>query len=244
MRAFLTLALLALSGCVAPAYAAGTINLPSGPYCATTQTAGAYDGVTAGACATTAPPSIPGAGCPAVAHTPWGDRALVTRSSITYGATGQRARILDITSWDGLLGFGETSIAATPWPGVGGAAPVIRAFPRSGYICAKFRSPSNVATRVGGFSNPSYLRALSPTLTMSISRNGGDFAGGLDTPGCLVRNVYASDSNLAQWKGTVNNPTGSCNLQPNTDYYLNITFGDAPGCSTATCALGIVSYHN
>ena len=241
MKLILAIALCAMSSL---AIGAGTINLPSGPYCATTQTASVYDGVTAGACATTGPPTNPVAGCPAVAHTPWGDRALVTRASITYGATGQRARILDITTWDGLLGFGETSTEAVPWPGVGGAAPVIRAFPRNGYICAKLRAPANVSTRLGGFSNPSYLRALSPTLTMSISRNGGDFAGGLDTPGCLVRNVYAADANLLQWKGTTNNPTGSCNLQPNTDYYLNITFGDAPGCSTAACALGVVSYHN
>lgn len=236
MKLILSLALCALSSF---AFGQGTINLPPGPYCATTIVAGAYNGVTAGNCA-----SAPATGCPAVAHTAWGDKALVARAAITYGATGQRPRSLDISTWDGLLGFGETSIVATPWPGVGGAAPVIRSFPRNGYVCAKFRTPANVGTRSGNFSNPSYLRDLSPTLTMSISRNGGDFAGGLDTPGCLVRNVYAKDGNLIHWKGTPNAPASWCNLAPNTEYYLNITFGDTPGCAGATCALGVVSYHN
>lgn len=225
-------------------HAAGTINLPTGPYCATTQAGAVYNGVTAGACAVIPDPQ-PGAGCPQVAHTPFGDRTLVTRASIVFGATARGLRPnADVTTWDGLLGFGEGSVIATPWPGVGGNTPVVINFPANGYICARFRTPANVNTRNGRFSNPSYLRAQSPSLTMAISTAGGDFNAHLPTPGCVVRNVPASDSNLPQWKGTANNPTGSCNFQPNTDYYLNITLGDVPGCSRATCALGVVSYHN
>lgn len=223
---------------------AGTINLPTAPYCATTQSGAVYNGVTAGACAVIPDPN-PGAGCPAVAHTSFGDRTLVARASIVFGATGRGLRpSADVSTWDGLLGFGETSVIATPWPGVGGASPVVINFPARGYICAKFRTPTNVSTRNGHFSNPSYILAQSPSQTMAISTVGGDFSAHLPTPGCVVRNVPASDANLLQWKGTANNPTGSCNLSPNTDYYLNITLGDVPGCAKPNCALGVVSYHN
>lgn len=243
MRYLIALCLLAIL-VTGTGNAAGTINLPTGPYCATTQSGATYNGVTAGACAVIPDPN-PGAGCPQVAHTSFGDRTLVTRVSIVYGATGRGLRPnADVTTWDGLLGFGEGSSVATPWPGVGGASPVMINFPARGYICAKFRTPANMPTRNGGFRNPTYIRDQSPSQTMAISTVGGDFSAHLPTPGCLVRNVPASDGNLVQWKGLTNNPTGSCNLQPSTDYYLNITLGDAPACTRVTCALGVVSFHN
>lgn len=237
MRILLSILLLTLAVCAG----AGTINLVPGPYCATSISGGQYNGVTAGACAVI-PPSDPGAGCPAVAHTPWGDKTLVTRASICYGATcrGLRANT-DVTTWSGLFGLGEgTGSTPVPWPGIGGAAPVIKGFPRAGYLCVPFDIPAGYHT--GSTINPSYLRDLSPTLSVSISRVGGDFGAALPTPGCLAANVYAADRNLALWKTTANAPGSWCNLTPGR-YYLNATFGN-PGCGSATCALGIVSYHN
>ncbi len=211
---------------LAASQGAGTINLPPGPYCATTQAAGVYNGVTAGTC----PVIPPTQGCPATVA----GLRLVTRATVCTGALCLIPHSADLTTWEGLFG--------APWPGVGGAAPVIKGFPRDGYICAKFATPA-AATYTGTMYNPSYLRDLSPTLTVAISRTGGDWSTGLTTPGCLRSNVYASDAQLMLWKGTTNAPASWCNLPPGGTYYLNIRYGN-PGCGSVACALGIVSYHN
>lgn len=210
-----------------PALAAaqGTINLPPGPYCATTLVNGAYNGVTAGPCA--APPTV---GCPATVD----GLTLVRTATVCTGALCLSPHAADVTKWSGLFG--------SDFPGVGGAAPVIKGFPAKGYLCAKFTTPPSL-TLNGTMYNPSYLRALSPTLDIAISRQGGDWDSELPTPGCVKRGIYASDAQLMGWKFTPNAPTSWCNLSPSTDYYLNVRFG-ATGCKTAACALGIVSYHN
>ena len=195
--------------------------------------------------------------CPAIIETPAGPRTRVLRADISYGVYQAQRRGVDITEWDGLWGYNSVTGPVTPWPGVGGAAPVIRVFPRDGYIAAHFRTPdSGSPLRSGGFLNPSYVAG--PNVVMAISRRCGDFTEHLDTPGCLVSTQYGSppwtgvptaDMPLVQWKQTPSAPTAWCNLRPGTDYWVNAMFADpldTENCraSATNCVLGTVSYHN
>ena len=184
--------------------------------------------------------------CPTTITTQYGTRTLQTTSAISYGAYPQQRPSVDLSQWDNIWGHNSVSDAGTPWPGVGGSSPVLRSFGRGNYVGAHFRTTSSTSVS-GNFSNPTL--AAGPNATMAISTVCGDFSDHLPTPGCLVTNVATADANLVRWKMTANNPSGSCNLQPNTDYYVNWMLHDAtsdtecPAGST-TCNLSAVSYHN
>jgi len=182
--------------------------------------------------------------CPPVVTLPDGStRNLVARASISYGVYQAERSNVDVTEWDNMWGYNNVQLP-TPrvWPGVGGAAPVIRVFPARGYLCMHFHTPANMSAFSGTFSNPSYVAG--PDVTMAISALPGDFSAALPSPGCLVRDAPTSDHNLVLWKGTPNAPGSWCNLQPDSDYYANVTFASVNECSTANCVIGSVSYHN
>lgn len=138
--------------------AAGTINLPPGPYCATTQTAGVYNGVTAGAC-TTVPPIIPAG------------RQLV--STIKYpNAPGSGVRSnANVALWGTVFGHRNSTDAEAPWPGAAGTSPAIVSFTGSGYIALEF-TPTQRAQVIVGVS--SYYGWL---LDGAWSTRVGDFSG-------------------------------------------------------------------
>ena len=104
---------------------AGTIQLPVGPYCATTQTAGVYNGVTAGQCASVPPIDPPG-------------RQVV--GSIKYpNAPGSGVRGgMDLKKWGSLFGHLNSTDAEQPWPGPHNTAPAITAFTGAGYVASCF----------------------------------------------------------------------------------------------------------
>jgi hypothetical protein len=65
---------------------------------------------------------------------------------------------------------------------------------------------------------------------MAISTVCGDFSEHLPSPGCFVDHVFGDPpgtgvptdgSLMVFWKFTSSSPLTSCNLQPNTDYYVN-----------------------
>jgi hypothetical protein len=173
-------------------------------------------------------------------------RHLLTLANIRYGVFPQQRPDVDVRQWDNVWGYYDTTSAQVGWPGVTGSLPVIPAFPRDAYVGVHFHTPP-AATNSGYFSNPSSV--LGPAIDMSISRGCGDFDAYMETAGCIARNVPTSDSNLVLWKFTANNPSASCNLRPDTDYYVNIVITDPAttnGCAAAspTCPVGVVSYHN
>lgn len=165
-------------------------------------------------------------------------RHWVKRATVSYGTYPKPERVnLDVTTWTGLWGYNNTTAPATPWPGVGGASPVLKVFPRDGFLCAKFTTPVNIASFVGHFSNPSYIAG--PNVTMKTVNRFGI----MPTPGCIATNVPTDDSNLLSWKGTPNAPSSQCNLMPSTDYYVLEWFTE-PVCTNPNCIIGSVSYHN
>lgn len=201
------------------------------------------------------------AGCPAAITTPDGARTLLTTSGISYGVYPTQRPGVNLSEWTNIWGYNDTT-SSTPvaWPGVGGASPVIRQFTRTSYVGVHFKTGSNTAM-TGSFKNPTF--APGPNVVMAISTACGDFSEHLPTAGCLADHLVGanpwtgiptSDANMIQWKFTTNAPGSWCNLQPNTDYYVNMTFADhtdtgggtPPECATTatTCNLAPVSYHN
>ena len=190
--------------------------------------------------------TVAAAGCPATITTTDGARNLLTTSGVSYGVYPTQRPNVNLLEWDNLWGYNNTSATTpVPWPGVGGSSPVIRGFLRESYIGAHFRTGSSTAVN-GHFTNPSF--AAGPAQTIAISTECGDFSAHLPTPGCLVQNAPTADGTTISWKLTSNNPTGSCNLQPNTDYYINMMLTDHTStveCSSqTTCNMAAVSYHN
>lgn len=185
--------------------------------------------------------------CPSKITLPDGStRSRLLHANITYGVLPGTRPNVDLTHWDNLWGYNNTFSPQVAWPGVGGAAPVIGLYPRQSYVAARFHTPSS-STLNGSFSNPSYVSG--PPLTFAISRRCGDFDDYMETTGCLVRDVPTSDAVMVKWKFTANAPGSWCNLQPDTDYYVNFVFSDpssTDGCAAqqASCAAGTVSYHN
>lgn len=191
--------------------------------------------------------AAPVAGCPTTINTPDGPRTLLVTSGISYGAYPPQRPGVNLTEWNNIWGYNNiTASTPVPWPGVGGSSPVIRSFARTSYVGAHFKTGSSTSV-LGNFSIPTF--AAGPNVTMAISTQCGDFSDHLPTPGCLKTNVPTADANAVQWKLTANNPTGSCNLQPNTDYYVNLMLTDhlsteECAASAATCNMAPVSFHN
>ncbi|NCT66773.1 MAG: hypothetical protein GXC76_03910 [Rhodanobacteraceae bacterium] len=171
---------------------------------------------------------------------------------VVYGAVpnGKRTN-WPTTTWTSIWGYASaTQPAPYAWPGVGGDV-TLRQFPRSGYIGAKFTTPpaGQAGSMQGWFLSSS--SAINPNLIMAISTACGDFSDHLPSPGCKIdarpgdpagTGVPSSDGQMVGWKFTTNNPTGACNLLPNTDYYVNIMYADptsTTGClaGASTCAL-------
>jgi hypothetical protein len=172
-----------------------------------------------------------GYSCPATISTPNGTLSLLRVSDIWYGDLPPRppthpARFnVDVTEWENIWGHGTGLLSEllTLWPGVNGAGPVIRSFGRRVYIGAHFNTGTSgppmygflaYATNVGG-----------PDLDIKISRQCGDFSVNEANPACTVRAV-SDDSPAIRYKFGSGNTSSYCNLQPNTDYYLNIRMHD------------------
>lgn len=169
-------------------------------------------------------------------------RTLFRTANISYGGVDPRLRLnVDLREWDNIWGYAAYNTPLTPWPGVGGASPVIWYFPTLGYTASHFRTPANVAAYTGQFTHPEFAGGVRAAVTMSISTIPGDFSKGLPTAGCL-RTAEASGANLVLWKGTPNAPTSWCNLLPNTDYWVNMIVTEPEAVTVPTILLATVRF--
>lgn len=138
----------------------------------------------------------------------------------------------DLTKWEEIWGHQTTTDTAVLWPGVTGSSPVVTNFGRNSYVAAKFHVGDVPVTLQGSHGNISYFGGLN--VTVAISTRCGDFQP--EQVGCRGRDAPPSDQGSVFWR--MANPTNFyCQLQPNTDYYLNIKNTD-PTQANSNCASG------
>jgi hypothetical protein len=191
------------------------------------------------------PPPPPPNGCPATITGPDGaTRTLLSTGTITYGINTVARSNVDLSQWNNIWGYNSpTGTTPAPWSSAS-TQPVIRNFPRAGYVGAQFKT-SGSGTFNGIFTNPTASnRAGGPALTMAISTVCGDFSASLPTPGCLASKIPTNDMTMvAYYAANIGkSPTYFCMLQPNTTYYVNIlqsNINDTNNCSlsSTTCPL-------
>jgi hypothetical protein len=186
--------------------------------------------------------------CPSqITSMPGGTRNLLITSSIRYGTQGGTRSGVSLAEWDNIWGHGTATDPVTPWPGLQLAQVNINQFSNNSYIGAHFKtgSASQVANWTGHFVNGG-SSAGTPNTTMSISTVCGDFSEHLPSPGCFIDHApgdppgggVVRGNNLISWNFTSVNPAGTCNLSPNTDYYVNIIQANpssSQGCSGSNC---------
>jgi hypothetical protein len=169
---------------------------------------------------------------------PDGVRTRQLTGDIGYGPPGTRPNV-SLTEWDYLWGFASaTDQAPEPWPGLVHSTPYIRNFQKWGYVGLHFRTSAGPDGLWGRFWT---YPPGAPAITMAISRVCGDFSEALPAEGCLASRV-PFDGLLVSWRlGT--GPATWCPLEPDSDYYVNITIADPESdaaCSGATCFVGAV----
>lgn len=173
----------------------------------------------------------PPAGCPQTINLDGVVKTLAKRSGIDYTLFGYARANVDLSEWNNIWGYNNSDPPPPlAWPGVSGSQPIIKTFRRDDYLCAHFRT-GNAPFSVPLLNPTAYA---SPDLTVSVSSVGGDFSRYLPTPGCLKQNVPNADVQIAFIQSGTTNPTKACNVQPNTDYYINIY---SIGCTRTNCPI-------
>ena len=178
--------------------------------------------------------------CPPQITLPDGDRTRQVVGNVSYGTTPQTRPLINLAEWVNLWGYFRADQAPPPvsWPGIAGSAPVIRNFGRRSYLGLHFHTPDEVAGLSGFFERPEYLSA--PDLTIAISGTCGDFSENLPTPGCLASDVPVSQP-VVRWLFQGVNPDASCILQPDSDYYVNITVAHPEDGGSNEIPVGVTS---
>jgi hypothetical protein len=171
-------------------------------------------------------PQYPPVGCPTTITHPNGDvLTRVTRSNISYGVYPTPVRPnVNLTEWENIWGHANVNDSVTPWPGVHGAGPVIRSMARRGFVAAHFNTSNYDVPTYGSLTYPSNVGG--PNIDIKISPICGDFSENTANPGCLKLGAASDDNPAIRWKFGTGNVVYYCNLQPHTDYYVNIRFSD------------------
>jgi hypothetical protein len=167
----------------------------------------------------------------------------ITLSDVSYGS-GDTLSDADTTAFENIWGHATSSDPTLQWPGYAGTAPTIVQFTRTGYVAAKFHTPSEMPSTLSGlFKYVSYVGG--PNLDFSISGQCADFS--QEESGCSAADMPATDMTLVYWRATPGSPF-YCTLEPDTDYYVNILLTDPeaidPECQEDTCQVSIPSYHS
>ncbi|MBO9665098.1 hypothetical protein [Dokdonella sp.] len=176
---------------------------------------------------------IPFTACSATISSPYAARSLLMHSYVTYGVqTITNRPWVWLVEWDNIWGYSSAADThRAPWPGVNGAGPVIREFGRYNYVGAHFNTGPNSANKYGYFIYPTNVGG--PNIDLRISQTCGDFSDSPANPACSVPDKASDGSPTMRWWVKQGNVNTYCNLQPNTDYYLNIRFTNPS--STVEC---------
>ena len=220
-----------LTAVLAATLSAGTIDLPPGPYCATTQTAGVYNGVTAGACSITPPGA-----CPA-------GRQTSATVCYNYNLAPSTCMAADLTSFATLFQRNGPGKPLIDWPGYQEFV-VIKTFDKTKYTALRIDVPLSgfPASQNGIITHGETFPG--PLLDVAISTSCGDF----NPPSTMCKATGVNGGSIAaKWKIPTATQTNGCVMTPGHSYYLNIkaTHPEAPiaGCGGNSCPTTIVSNH-
>jgi hypothetical protein len=165
----------------------------------------------------------------------------IVQSDILYGDV--TLTDVDVTLFENVWGYLTSSDPLTLWPGINGSTPMILDFTKTGYLAAKFHTLSDPPALLTGMFKYTSYPFMGPALDLSISGQCGDFSAEL--AGCVALNIPPVDQAFVHWRFSAGNPF-MCQLQPDTDYYVNVRFTDptatAPQCSDVACPVPISNY--
>ena len=103
---------------------------------------------------------------------------------------------------------------------------------RYNYVAAHFHTGANSSGQYGYLVYATNIGG--PNIDLRISQTCGDFSGAPANPACSKSNVASDGNPSINWWVKQGNVGTYCNLQPDTDYYLNVRFTNP--ASTVECA--------
>jgi hypothetical protein len=165
----------------------------------------------------------------------------IVQSDILYGEV--TLTDVDVTLFENLWGRDAGSAPPTPWPGLNGSTPLILDFTKTGYLAAKFHTSPDPPDLFSGMFKYTSYPFMGPDLDFSISGQCADFSP--EQTGCVGLNIAPIDQAFLHWRFSTGDAF-HCQLQPDTDYYVNVRFNDptatAPQCSDVACPVPIQSF--
>jgi hypothetical protein len=165
----------------------------------------------------------------------------IVQSDIAYGDV--TLTDVDVTVFENLWGRVADSGPPTPWPGLSGSTPLILDFTKTGYLAAKFHTSPDPSDMLQGMFKYTSYPFMGPDLDVSISGQCADFSP--EQTSCVWSNVAPIDQGFLYWRFSAGD-LFHCQLQPDTDYYVNVRFNDptatAPQCSDVACPVPIQSF--
>jgi hypothetical protein len=157
---------------------------------------------TPGACPVT-PPA--GGGAPA---------GRMVRGQVIVGAPNSTPLTLDFTKW--IWGYDKVRSVYLPFPQVHQDLRIL-AIPKAGYVAIPFRTDDRSPFRLTSKNDDRV-----PQLTLAISREPGNFGGLPGDAGSVVQGAWSDGGPLINGKVIGAPSTAGAELQPNTDYYINV----------------------
>lgn len=118
----------------------------------------------------------------------------------------------------------------TQWPDPRLTEQIV-AIPRSGYLAIEFNTGS--VQEDGGFTTITHTSTSGNRLG-AISECPGDFSEALPSSVFACTELMYIGGGVG-WNSFTSPKSGFCNLQPNTTYYLNLTFTDGESSATDRC---------
>ena len=149
---------------------------------------------------------------------------------------------VDVTQFENIWGRAHAFDPPMVWPGVDASTPTILYFARTGYIAARFHVPADVTDSTDGLFTYSSFGS-GPLLDFSISTQCADFSP--QQIACGILDAPPDGAAMMHWR-LVNGSNFWCQLQADTDYYVNIRLDDPtespPSCSEDTCPVSVSNY--
>lgn len=163
----------------------------------------------------------------------------------TVGFASGASYFADLARYENLLGKTSAQSIAQAFPAVS-VSPYVVAFPKSGFIAAKFTVPATINSGAyGTIAVGETYAGGSRRVSMSLSPSCG-FTVPVAAPNCALSGLGMNQG--ISWKVAGSATTGiRCALVPGASYFLNVKFDPTPpasdtyNCSATACKLPLVT---